>query len=186
MSESSTAWKGFAGRLLFGTAVTLAILCTTGAAHAQQTIFLEFQPAIQGESTAIGFTNQIDVMNATLAAKNPACTGGKGMSDFSEVVFTKLADRASVDMMAALDSHQVFTLVKFRFVRLGVVYQEFQLENAVLSSTSVAGVQNDARNYESWSLSFSRATIVYTYIDSKGAPAGTESVSILPAACVGN
>ena len=60
---------------MFGTALALAIHCTTSEALAQQTIFLEFQPAIQGESTAIGFTNQIDVMNATLAAKNPACTG---------------------------------------------------------------------------------------------------------------
>ncbi|MFN7967635.1 MAG: type VI secretion system tube protein Hcp [Acidobacteriota bacterium] len=167
-------------------AVSAVLLSAATTAQAQQSIVLEFNPSVQGESTNPNFANQIDVLNASFGAANPACTGGKGSLNISEVVFTKRADRASVDMISALSSHQTYTLAKFRFIRLGFVYQEYQLDNAVLSSLNSAGSDGDPRNLESWTISFSRATVVYTYLDAKGQPAGTESILITPSACVGN
>ncbi len=173
-------------KLAMVAAVSAVLLSAATTAQAQQSIVLEFNPSIQGESTVANFANLIDVLNASFGAANPACTGGKGSLNISEVVFTKNADRASVDMISALNTHQTYTLAKFRFIRLGVVYQEFQLENAVLSSINSAGSSGDPRNLESWTISFSRATVVYTFIDAKGQPAGTESILITPSVCVGN
>ena len=170
----------------------LASLLATGSARAQQRIFLEFSsPSIQGEATTIGFEGQIDVLSVSIGAYNPACSGGKGQASFSEFNFNKDTDRASVDMLAALGNHAVFGSATISYaVNAGsagyVTYQTYQFDNAVLSSMSHAGSGGVTRTTESWSLSFSQATLTYSFVDGTGKISGTESVTVIPPTCPGS
>jgi len=167
-------------------AVALSGLLPVGLARAAQEIYLEV-PGVSGESTAPFFPNQIEVLSASFAAANPAC--GKSLINVSELIVTKMADKASIDLLTAMRDHTVFPLVTLRFVGIGLntPYQKFELSDAVFSSNNSAGGPGETRNLESWTISFSQAVVTYQYIDGNGKASGPpESVTIIPAACPGS
>lgn len=167
-------------------AFVLAWLAGAQPAQAQQSIVLEI-PGVQGESTINGYVNQIDVLNASLVAANPACA--KGGLTVSELTFTKRADKASVDLFTAVRDRTVYPTVTFRFLDQTVVtnvYQKYELTNAIFSSAAAAGTTGDSRNVESWTVSFSQLVVTYTFIDANGKPGGTESTTLIPSVCPGS
>jgi type VI secretion system Hcp family effector len=158
-------------------------------ALAQSLTFLELS-GIQGEATTVGFQNQIAISSVSFGIANPACSGGKSGSIPSEFIFTKATDRASVDLYQALHAHANLGLARFRVTRsIGgnqTTFTQYDFQDAILSSVSAAGTNADSRPLESWSLSFSQVTIVYTYYDAGGKNLGTEQMSITPSICIGN
>ncbi len=176
----------FRSLLVPAIALMLAWLAGARDAHAQQSIVLEI-PGVQGESTTIGFENQIVVLNASLVAANPACA--KSGLTVSELTFTKRADKASVDLYTAVRDRTVYPTITFRYLVSGTsntVYQKYELSNAIFSSTASAGAAGDVRNVESWTVSFSQIIVTYTFIDANGKPNGTESTTLVPSVCPGS
>lgn len=178
-------------RTLLVLAGALALVWLAGAqpAQAQQQIVLDI-PGVQGESTLIGFENQIIVLNASLVAANPACA--KGGLTVSEVSFTKRADKASVDLFTAVRDRTVYPTITFRFLAPQgggsgwLAYQKFELTNAIFSSSAAAGSTGDLRNVESWTVSFSQLVVTYTFIDANGKPGATETMTMVPSVCPGS
>ncbi len=176
----------FRSLLVLAGALTLAWLGGAHDAQAQQSIVLDI-PGVQGESTIIGYENQIVVLNASLVAANPACA--KSGLTVSELTFTKRADKASVDLYTAVRDRTVYPTITFRYLNgssNNPVYQKYELTNAIFSSTASAGAAGDARNVESWSVSFSQVVVTYTFIDANGKPGGTESTTLTPSVCPGS
>ena len=166
------------GVLLAAVAVFSCVL-VTGRAQAQS-IFLEI-PGVVGEVvTPATFVNQINVLALSWGGSK-ACTNPLNLQDLS---FTKYTDKASMPLLAALRDHTVYPTITFRFVSSGgVVYQSYQLTNAVLSSMSVGGSASDLRTTESVSMSFSQVLATYTFIDASGKPAGSFSTTVVSSAC---
>lgn len=171
--------------ILLGVAALATCALASTRAQAQQQIFLEI-PGVQGEATSPAFVNQIDVLSASFAASNPACT--KSSISVSELILTKRADKATVDLLAAMRDRTTYATVTIRFARSndGQVYQKYDLSNAMFSAASAAGGVGDLRNMESWNVSFSQAIVTYTFIDGQGKPSGTESVTLVPLVCPGS
>lgn len=171
------------GVWLAGAAVLSCVLATARV-EAQQQIFLEI-PGVQGEATVPAFANQIDILSASFAASNPACT--KSSISVSELIVTKRADKATVDLLTAMRDRTAFPTITVRFVvGTSAVYQKYELSNAMFSSTNTAGGGGDPRTVESWTVSFSQTVITYTFIDGSGKPGASESMTIIPAACPGS
>lgn len=177
-------------RTLLVLAGALALVWLAGAqpAQAQQQVVLDI-PGVQGESTLLGFENQIIVLNASLVAANPACA--KGGLTVSEVTFTKRADKASVDLYTAVRDRTVYPTITFRFLVSGggsnyIAYQKYELTNAIFSSSAAAGSTGDTRNVESWTVSFSQLVVTYTFIDVNGKPGATETMTMVPSVCPGS
>jgi len=170
--------------MFVGTAA-LSLAMATGRAEAQQYIFLEIA-GVQGEGTAVAFANQIELTSASFAASNPACS--KSSISVSEIIITKRTDKASVDLLTAMRDGTVYPTATIRFARTNdsQVYQKYELSNAKFSSTNAAGGASDLRTMESWTVSFSQVIITYTFIDAAGKVAGTENMTIVPAACPGS
>lgn len=169
----------------------LALVWLAGArpAQAQQQIVLDI-PGVQGESTLIGYENQIIVLNASLVAANPACA--KSGLTVSEVSFTKRADKASVDLYTAVRDRTVYPAITFRFLVSSdggsshVTYQKYDLTNAIFSSSAAAGSSGDTKNVESWTVSFSQIVVTYTFVDAGGKPGATETMTMVPSVCPGS
>ena len=177
-------------RTLLVLAGALALVWLAGAqpAQAQQQIVLDI-PGVQGESTLVGFENQIIVLNASLVAANPACA--KSGLTVSEVAFTKRSDKASVDLFTAVRDRTVYPTITFRFLVANggsgwIAYQRFELSNAIFSSSAAAGSSGDTRNVESWTVSFSQLVVTYTFIDANGKPGATETMTMIPSVCPGS
>lgn len=178
-------------RSLLVVAGALALVWLAGAQPvvAQQQIVLDI-PGVQGESTLLGFENQIILLSASLVAANPACA--KGGLTVSEVSLTKRADKASVDLFTAVRDRTVYPTITFRFlVPSGggssyVTYQKFELTNAIFSSSAAAGSSGDTKNVESWTVSFSQIVVTYTFVDASGKPGATETMTMIPSVCPGS
>jgi type VI protein secretion system component Hcp len=176
-------------RLVLAGAVLLCCAAATTRAQAQQYILLEV-PGVQGEVTLSAFANQIELLGASFAASNPACS--KSSVSVSELIVTKRTDKASVDLLVALKDKTVYPTISVRFARdtggggSPVVYQRYELLDAVFSSVNSAGSPSDFRTVESWTVSFNRATVTYWFIDGSGKPSSPESMTIIPATCPGS
>ena len=165
--------------VLLAAAVVVSCALTTGRAQAQS-IFLEI-PGVPGEVvTPATFVNQINVLALSWGGSK-ACTSPLNLQDLS---FTKNTDKASMPLLAALRDHTVYPTITFRFLHSsGMVYQSYQLTNAVLSSMSVGGSAADPRTTENVSMSFSQVLATYTFIDASGKPGASFSTTVVSSAC---
>ena len=143
-------WTRF-GALVFACAFLLAL---PGAASAK--IFLELD-GIQGESTAVGFENQIELGSLQLGVGR----NSKGAS-FSDVSVTKQLDKSSPDLMLRAANGTTIPSAKVRFTKPGedqVVYLRYCFTGVRITGFS----QSSGGDPPSESVSFSYASIVQSY-----------------------
>jgi type VI protein secretion system component Hcp len=155
-----------------------AALASAGTAHAQG-IFLETTPGILGEATAPGYEDQIALASAQFGMATPC--GVTSNLSISEFTATKAADRATVDLAAAVQAGTVYTEFVVRFAKddplAGVINkQTMTFKDVVVTSYSMSSGGDDV--FESFSFVFSEVTIEYRYVDSKGGQS-PETVTIL-------
>ena len=165
--------------IVLASVAALCGLLASGRAQAQS-IVLEI-PGVVGEvTTPVAYANQIGVLALSWGGSK-ICTSPLQLQDLN---FTKSTDKASTFLLSALRDHTVYPTVTFRFISAGgLVYQSYQLTNAVLSSMSLGGSAAETRTTENVSMSFSQALITYTFIDGFGKPGGTTSTTIVSSSC---
>ena len=161
-------------------AAALCCLLVTGRAQADY-IFLEI-PGVPGEVvTPATFAGQIAISSFQFGAGATACAGGTPA--FSEIVVTKLQDKATVPLYAAVRDHTVYATATIRFVRAAdnQVSQSYALTNAVVTGLSTSS--GGDRPSESLSLAFSQLLMTYTFFDGAGKAGGSQSTTLVTPAC---
>jgi len=138
-------------------------------------IFMQFQ-GITGEVTAKNFTGDIQINSfqwGVSRAINGLGTGRVlGMPSLSEIVITKLLDKASPTLVNDLLTGVSTPEVDIFFVNNGrasqTTYAEYKLQNVLISSYSASS--SGDRPTESLSLNFSKITFTEIPLTSTGAP----------------
>jgi type VI secretion system secreted protein Hcp len=151
--------------------------------------FLKFEPAIAGESTAVGHGNEMDIVSWSFGETRPASRGAGGgsagrvsMTDFH---FTKRVDKASPVLFLAVASgthYKTATLsVRNGARQEGLDFLKYKLSTVLVTSFSLDGhgEGSQERELDSFSLAFQKIQITYTPTSPTGvtAPAG-ESVDV--------
>ena len=160
-------------------AAALCCLLVTGRAQADS-IFLEI-PGVPGEVvTPAVFAGQIELSSMQLGGGGGVCVAHPS---FSEIVVTKIEDKATVPLYAALRDHTVYGTATIRFVRSAdnQVSQTYVLTNAVVTGVSTSS--GGGRPSESLSLGFSQLLMTYTFFDGSGKAGATQSTTLVNAAC---
>lgn len=137
-------------------------------------IFMQFQ-GITGEVTAKNFTGDIQI-NSFQWGVGRAISGlgtGRvlGMPSLSEIVITKMLDKASPTLVNDLLTGVSTPEVDIFFVNNGrnsQTYAEYKLQNVLISSYSVSS--SGDRPTESLSLNFSKITFSVIPLTSTGLP----------------
>jgi len=161
-------------------AAALCCLLVTGRAQADY-IFLEIT-GVPGEVvTPATFAGQIGLNSLQFGAGGTPCAGGT--RSYSEIVVTKLQDKATVPLYAALRDHTVYGTATIRFVRAAdnQISQFYTLTNAVVTGISTSS--GGDRPSESLSLAYSQLLMSYTFFDGSGKAGGTQSTTLVNAVC---
>ncbi|TMC11013.1 MAG: type VI secretion system tube protein Hcp [Chloroflexi bacterium] len=134
--------------------------------------FLKFEPAVAGESTAVGHQNEIDIVSWSFGETRAAAAGGGGqhagrvsMTDFH---FTKRVDKASPALFLAVASgthYKTATLsVRNGAFQEGQDFLKYKLSTVLVTSFSLEGhgEGSQERELDSFSLAFQKIQITYT------------------------
>lgn len=137
-------------------------------------IFMQFQ-GITGEVTAKNFTGDIQINSFQWGVRRAIGGLGTGrvlgMPSLSEIVITKVLDKASPTLVNDLLTGVSTPEVDIFFVNNGrnaQTYAEYKLQNVLISSYSVSS--SGDRPTESLSLNFSKITFTEIPLTSTGAP----------------
>ena len=172
------------GALVFACAFLLALPSAASA-----NLFLELD-GIQGESTAVGFENQIELGSLQLGVGNGNAKSGPS---FSEATVTKQLDKSSPQLMLRTANGTTIPKATVRFTTPGqekvAVYLRYCFTGVRITGFS----QSSGGTRPSESVSFSYATIVQSYTQgSETGGAGTvfatgwdllKNLQITPAVC---
>lgn len=134
--------------------------------------FLKIEtPNVAGESTASGFTGQIEIYSFSWGASQPVTIGsgttgaGAGKVSLSDFSIMKKQDKASPLLFQACCKGQHYGKFTFTFRKAGtkpIVYLEFILEEVYVSSYQLSGSSGgDDAPTESVSLAFGKVTYNY-------------------------
>lgn len=166
-------------RKVLGTLAATAIVVLLGVSTASaQEIYVQFTPAILGESTDAAHVNWIDAF-ALSNGLSRACIPGGGCSapSLQDVSFLKGTDRASAELNFRAATGAAYT-VDIDVCRTGVAAQEcyykLKLEGTTITSVQSSGSScidpGACGSYqtESVSLAFTKITWTYVRYDAKG------------------
>jgi len=173
-------------RRAFGVLISAAGFLLMGVSTASaQEIYVQFTPAIPGDSVDPAHPNWIDAF-ALSHGLSRACPPGGGCSQpsLSEVSLLKAADRASTELQYRSAVGGAYT-VDIDVCRAGPAGQEcyykIKLENTQITSVSVSGSNcvdpGACGGYQSESVSLAFTKITWTYVtfDAKGQPVQTQT-----------
>ena len=140
------------GALVFACAFLLALPSAASA-----NLFLELD-GIQGESTAVGFENQIELGSLQLGVGS-----GNAKASFSDATVTKQLDKSSPQLMLRAANGTTIPKATVRFTTTGqekvAVYLRYCFTGVRITGFS----QSSGGGQPSESVSFSYATIVQSY-----------------------
>ena len=125
------------------------------------------EPAHHGWIAVDGFSSGLRPGGGSAPARQPAATG---IGAIGEVGFVKHTDKSSPKLAEALCQGVAFPKLTFEFVTVGELCARFyrvELEDVVVTAFRSAGEGED-RPTEELSLSFARATWVYTELAGSG------------------
>jgi type VI secretion system secreted protein Hcp len=152
------------GALVFACAFLLALPSAASA-----NVFLELD-GIQGESTAVGFENQIELGSLQLGVSSGNAKTGPS---FSEATVTKQLDKSSPQLMLRAANGTTIPSAKVRFTTAGqekpVVYLRYCFTGVRITGFS----QSSGGDRPTESISFSYATIVQSYTQGSETGGGT-------------
>jgi type VI secretion system secreted protein Hcp len=142
---------------------------------------LEGPVKIEGEATADGFANTIQLFSFSWGVSNPVTIGagtggGSGKASLSSFNFMKMTDKASPSLFQACCNGTHFTKITVTLRKAGgeqLKYLIYEFEKCFIESVQWSGSSGgDDRPAESVSFAFGKVTINYQPQDDKGQSAG--------------
>ena len=143
------------GALVFACALLLAL---PGAADAR--VFLELD-GIQGESTLVGFENQIELNSFQFGVGRSA--SAKAAPSFSEVTVTKQLDKSSPELMLRTANGSTIASARIRFTQQTAEGQVVFLRYCLTGVRITGFSQSSGGDRPSESVSLNYGTIVQSY-----------------------
>jgi type VI secretion system secreted protein Hcp len=147
--------------------VLAALLAWTAPVRAAFDAFLEID-GIQGESTAVGHENSIEISSYSWGMSQTTTTGGTGAGkvSFQDLHFTKRLDKATPKLMLACAGGQHLPTVTFVFRKAGgddkTIFLKITLQDVLVSSYQTGGSSGDELAMETVSFNFSKVIFEYT------------------------
>ena len=149
----------------------VSLFLTPGLSRAAVDIFLKI-PGIDGEVTAIGHENWIQVYSYSSGLVHPYTVGQPGTTppSFSDISIQKPLDKASPRIYLAVATAEVFTSGTLEVVEsaTNIVLTRIDLTNMVLTSASTGGAYGGGVPVESVSMAFSKIKWTYNRIGPAG------------------
>ncbi|SRR5579883_6548 len=144
-------------------------------------MFLDID-GVEGESQAKDFVNKMDIFNFSLGASNPSSVGtgsgsGAGKVSISSISVQKLVDKATAKLFLACCQGKHFAKGKLTVREAGgdtpVDYLVLDFTQLFVDSISWGGASGGGKPSES--LSFSFASIKFTYQEQQSAGSGQKA-----------
>lgn len=159
--------------LLLGTILGAGLL---GAASSHAAVFMKLD-GVDGESTAPGHEDWIDLLSMGVSIDRPVDSGRTGAAKLENFKFGKEIDKSTPLLMRALVAAGNYPRVQIEFTKRiatgqEVTYMKYELENVVITSYSMSG-DSDAAPLETVSLNFEKVKITYTPYNSSGQQSGS-------------
>lgn len=145
-------------------------------------MFLDIE-GVEGESQAKDFTNKIDIFSFSLGASNPSSvstgTGsGAGKVSISSISIQKVVDKASPKLFLACCQGKHYTKGKLTVREAGgdapVEYLVLDFTQVFVDSVSWGAASGGEKPSES--VSFSFATVTFSYTEQAGTGSGETAV----------
>lgn len=130
---------------------------------------------IEGEATAVGYANQIEIQAFSFGESRAASgtSGGAAPSpSFTELNLTKPLDRSSPALLVATASGQHFSSATLTLVTDGaspVAYLKIALTDVIVTACQTGGATQSGFPSENISLAYGKIVMTYSYKNSKGA-----------------
>src|SRR5262245_54564065 len=147
------------------------------------TMFLKFEPALEGESTQDGYKQQIEVdsyshgvSHAVQPSKSGVGNQSSGSCSHSAINITKRMDKTSPVLMLRASDGKRFDKATLTVLRAGndgklLPYMEILLEHVIVADYHQSGMM-DAVPAENVSLGYGKLTMTYKASDVPGKASG--------------
>jgi type VI secretion system secreted protein Hcp len=126
--------------------------------------FLQFDPAVKGESVAKGMEGQIDILAWSWGMSQSGTThmgtgGGAGKVAIQDLSFTKYVDSSSPNLLAKCCTGEHFTTATLTIRKPGKTPLDYLIivfTDLIISSVSVGGSGGEERLTENITINFSK------------------------------